>query len=140
MRLFALVLAMAAALVLAGAAVASKPAKMATGFTGTPVFTSMRSPDGIHRDASLTVTFTHRTTVGLRIQATVVNGPVGPLDDWGTYRGVGSESFTFTITGTDQCWAPLPGDKVFYTVQLTQTRGHQTVVVAELTTETYAVT
>jgi hypothetical protein len=69
----------------------------------------------------------------------VVNGIVGPLDTVANFRGLGSESFTFTIPGTDKCWPPLPGDQVFYTVQLIQTRGHQTVVVDELTTETYTV-
>ena len=130
MRLFALALPLTAALVLAGTAAAAKPT---TGFTGTPQFFSTPSADSIHRDVSLTVTFIHRARVAVRVTATV-NGVVGPTFTAATFRGAGSDSYTWTILGTDECFPPLPGDEISYSVQLVQMHGrHEAGVVDEIT-------
>ena len=134
MRLFALALPLAAALLLAGTAAAAKPA---TGFTGSPAFVSTPSADSIHRDVSLTVTFTHRAAVEVRVTITihgVVNGPFTAF-----YRGVGSESLTWETTGIPDCvpGGIAPGDEVSYSLQLVQTHGHHAAVVDEITTDTF---
>jgi hypothetical protein len=93
MRLFTLVLPLAAALVLALPATAARPPTTATGFTGTWHFTSTPSADGIHRDVTVAVPFTHKgaVVVGFTITANGVdNGPFTSA----TFRGNGSDTFT----------------------------------------------
>ena len=141
MRLFTLALPLAAALMLVVPATAArKPPRTPTKF-GTPVFVSTPSADGIHRDITLTVPFTHAgpVAVGLTITA---NGVVNDLGTAATYRGTGSDTFSWSILGTDGCFPPLPGDTVSYHLHLIEMHGmwHDGAVLDELTTDTYTVT
>lgn len=138
MRLFTLVLSLAAALVLVVSANAARkpPPTATTEFTGAPVFVSTPSADGIHRDLTLTVSFTHKGTVGFRFALTfngVTNSDSGL---WRTYRGSGSDTVTVSLPETD-CLAPEPGDTISYHLELISPKG---AVLAEFTTGTYLIT
>lgn len=141
MRLFTLALPLAAALVLVVPATAARPPTTTTTKFGTPVFVSVRSADGIHRDVTLTVPFTHQGWVSIRTTITV-NGVVHNLGTAASYRGSGSETFRWSILGTDGCWPPLPGDTVSYHLELISVlKGTSTgTVLDQITTPTYVVT
>jgi hypothetical protein len=137
MRLFTLALPLAVALVLIAPATAARPPTTTTMKFGTPAFVSTRSADGIHRDVTLTVPFTHQGWVS--IQATItVNGVVHDLGTAASYRGSGSEIFRWLVPGTDRCWPPLPGDTVSYHLELISVL--KGTVLDTLTTATYVVT
>jgi hypothetical protein len=141
MRLFTLALPLAAALVLAVPATATRPPSATTEFTGTPDFVSTPSADGIHRDVTLTAPFTHKGSVAVQLTITANGALHGPFTSR-TYRGVGSETFTWSITGTDGCFPPLPGDTISYHLQLVEIRGpsHAGAVLDEITTDTFVIT
>lgn len=137
MRLFTLALPLAAALVLVAPAIAGRPSATTTTKFGTPVFVSTPSADGIHRDVTLTVPFTHQGTVGIRLTITV-NGVAHYLGTAATYRGSGSDTFRWLVPGTDSCWPPLPGDTVSYRLELFSVLN--STVSDRITTPTYTVT
>ena len=141
MRLLALALSLAAALILVVPANAAKRPPAPTKF-GTPVFLATPSPDGIHRDTTLTVPFTHQGSVTVRMTITV-NGVAHYLGSGLIYQGTGSATFTWRILGTDGCWPPLPGDTVSYHLELVQVQGagrYAGAVLDQLTTPTYVIT
>jgi hypothetical protein len=138
MRFLTLALSLAAALVLVVPATAARPPTPTTTTPkfGTPLFVSTVSPDGIHRDTTLAVPFTHQGTVAIH-ETITVNGVFRDLGVCGSYRGTESETYTWRIPGTDGCWPPLPGDTVSYYLELLSSKG---VVLDRLTTPTYLVT
>jgi hypothetical protein len=143
MRLFTLALPLAAALVLVVPATAARkppPTPTPTAF-GTPAFAYTPSADGIHRDITLTVPVTHQGTVAVRMTVTA-NGVVNDLGTAATFRGTGSDTFKWSILGTDGCFPPLPGDTVSYHLQLVEVHGlwREGAVLDELTTPTYVIT
>lgn len=143
MRLFTLALPLAAALVLVLPANAARPPKVTTHFSGTPVFVSTPSADSIHRDVTLTVPFTHKGTVAIQFTITF-DGVAGDPGASRIFSGIGNETFTWSIPGTD-CLAPEPGDTVSYHLALvTVVRGPHGwspgTVLDELTTDTFVIT
>jgi hypothetical protein len=135
MRLFTLALPLAAALVLVVPATAARPTTTATKF-GTPVFVSTPSADGIHRDITLTVPFTHQGPVAVR-QTITANGVVSGPDIAANYRGTGSDTFRWSILGTDGCFPPLRGDTISYHLELINSKG---AVLDQITTQTFVIT
>lgn len=132
MRLLTLALPLIAALMLVVPATAARPPKVQPGFTGTPAFLSVPAADSIHRDVTVTALFTHKGTVTVRFTITF-NGVVGDPMTSNTYRGSGSDTFTWLIPGTD-CLEPEPGDTVSYELQLIGPKGG---VLDEITTDTF---
>jgi hypothetical protein len=135
MRLFTLVLSLAAALVLAvAAATAARPTKPTTGIISTQ-FASTPSPDSIHRDVSLTVTLTHSGLVNVRVTPIIHGVDGGPIVT--TFGRTGTETFTFGWCGTDPDRNLLPGHAISFRVELFTTRGLHEVPVQTVTTETF---
>jgi hypothetical protein len=131
MRLFALALSLGVALVLAATGTAAAPT---TAFTGSPQFHSQISADLIHRDVSLTVTFTHRSKVEVQVTP-IVNGVVG-CPQTATFRGTGGDTLTASWSGADAGIGA--NDEVLFSLQLSRLHGlHPTGAVVTITSQTF---